>query len=248
LAGIAASGLVTELWHRRPDFAQRLDGSPVSRALILCQSHSLPLSLSILHLGRNRHNLIVKPPRLLRVLCTVERLVCIHILLKPADVEVVAHVLARLNHWLHAIIGRRSLEYLIVEGLLEAVAALRHRLGANCKTDVDAAHRYLVGDVLDGFKAGGAESVHGRSAGCVREAGCEHGGTDDVGSFAVADLFRSVRKKCCLRSGVSVSYVAHADILNESGIHVHSFPDLFQKRVYHKVERGVFHATFLAFR
>ena len=44
---------------------------------------------------------------------------------------------------------------------------------------------------------------------------------------------------------LSRSYIAQADILNDGGIHVHSFPDFLQKRVYHKVEWCVFHATFL---
>ena len=47
------------------------------------------------------------------------------------------------------------------------------------------------------------------------------------------------------RNRLSRSYIAQGDILNDSRIHVHSFPDFLQKRVYHEVEWCVFHATFL---
>lgn len=76
-----------------------------------------------------------------------------------------------------------------MEGALEAVAAGGHELGAHGDADVDAAGRDLVGDVLGGFQPGGAEAVYGRGGGGVGEAGGESGGADEVGCFAVGDLW-----------------------------------------------------------
>jgi hypothetical protein len=60
----------------------------------------------------------------LRHFRAAETLICISILLQSADIEILADVLARLNHGLHAIGGFLSLEDLLVEGLFEAVTAL----------------------------------------------------------------------------------------------------------------------------
>lgn len=76
-----------------------------------------------------------------------------------------------------------------MEGFLETVAAFAHGLGANRDADFDATGYDLVGDVLDGFEAGRAEAVHGGAASGGGVAGCEGGGTADVGCFAVADLY-----------------------------------------------------------
>ena len=75
-----------------------------------------------------------------------------------------------------------------MEGLVEAVAARGHGFGADGEPDVDAAAGDLVGDVLHGFEARGAEAVHRGGRGGVGEAGGEGGGADGVGGFAVVDL------------------------------------------------------------
>jgi hypothetical protein len=90
-----------------------------------------------------------------------------------------------------------GLEYLLMEGFLEAITAFRHGLGADCEADLNATITDLVGDVLNGFETGGAEAVDGRGGGGVGEAGCEGCGADEVGGLAVADLCPA-SEKCLL--------------------------------------------------
>ena len=75
-----------------------------------------------------------------------------------------------------------------MERLFEAVATLRHRFGANCNANIDAATDYLVGDVLDSFEPRRAEAVYRGGTGCGGVSGCEGSGADDVGGFPVRDL------------------------------------------------------------
>ena len=81
----------------------------------------------------------------------MEGLVCVCVLVQSADVEVGADVFGSLDHGLHAVGCLLDSEDLVVEGLVEAVAACGHALGANCDADVDAACGDLVRDVLDGL-------------------------------------------------------------------------------------------------
>ena len=75
-----------------------------------------------------------------------------------------------------------------MEGLRKGVAASGHKFRANGDAAFDAATGYLVGDVLYGFEAGGAEAVDGASGGGVWEAGGERGGADYVSCFRFGDL------------------------------------------------------------
>lgn len=88
-----------------------------------------------------------------------------------------------------------------MEGLLESVASFTHGLSANGDTDLDAAFGDLIGDVLCGLQSGGAEAVDGGSTRSVRDAGCKRGGADNVGGFAVADLFCLVLVACTSELG-----------------------------------------------
>ena len=154
LTGIPTSSPVPELRERRTNLTQRLRGSPIPNPLITSQSNLLDLpSLRILHRRLNRHDLIIKPPALLRLLSAPERLSRELVLRLARDVEVRTHVLRRLAHRLHAV-GRFLVpENLLVEGLGDAVAVAGHQLGADGHADVDGAELDLVRDVLDGFQA-----------------------------------------------------------------------------------------------
>jgi hypothetical protein len=149
LTGIATGRPVAKLRESRADLVQRFDGGTVPNALIAGKSHGLDLpSLGILHLGRDRDDLIVKPARLLRRLGPAERLRRVRVLHLARDVEVRAHVLRRLAHGLHAVRRLLVLEHLLVERLREPVAARRHQLRADSDAHVDRTQLDLVRNVL----------------------------------------------------------------------------------------------------
>ena len=75
-----------------------------------------------------------------------------------------------------------------MERLSQAVAARGHEFRAHSEPAFDAAGGDLVGDVLYGFQAGGAEPVDGGGGGGGGEASGEGGGADEVGGFGVVDL------------------------------------------------------------
>src|SRR4051794_41024079 len=108
---------------RRPDLAQRLVCSSPSWAFVFCKSNIFLLAgLRVLDLDLNWHNLILKPARLLCNLSAPIALGRKPVLLLPTNVEVVAYILARLAHGLHAVAGvLSSSKDFIEEGTFEAI-------------------------------------------------------------------------------------------------------------------------------
>lgn len=189
LAGVAARRRGSPLGERSAHLAEALGRRAGTDALVLGQGHLLPLSVGALDLGRDGHNLVVEQAGLLRALSTLEALGGVLVHLLPRDVEVAADILARPAHGLHAVGGLLALgNDGFVEGLLEAVAALGHALGAAGDADLDGAVGDGVGNVGSRLQARGAEAVHGVGAGRVGEAGGEGGGTSLVRGLAVRDL------------------------------------------------------------
>lgn len=162
LARVATGALVPKLRERRSDLGQTVYGRPVPDTIVLGHSHGLLLaSLGILHARRNRDNLVIEPPLLLRGLGAPKRLRSVHILLRTADVEILADVLGRLSHRLHAVRSLLVLQHLVIKRLVEAVAAGRHHLRAYGNTNINRAELDLVRNILDGLEPRRAESVHG---------------------------------------------------------------------------------------
>lgn len=125
-------------------------------------------------------------PGFLSVLGSAVRLCCVTILLFTRDVEITPDVLGGLTHGLQAIAGVLvGVHDVVDEGPGQAVAASRHGFGADGDADFDGAAGDLVGDVLDGFEAGGAEAVYGGAGGGDGEAGGEESGAAVVGCFGV---------------------------------------------------------------
>lgn len=139
-----------------------------------------------------------------------------------------------------------------MEGPLKTITALRHYFCTDSDTDVDAAGRNLVGDILGGFEAGGAEAVDGGCGGGVGEAGCKGSGSNKVGGSAFGDL-EKYRQLCLSRMDATrgiqrpKTYIATADILNELGVQLRLRNDLLQQRVDQKIKLCVFKAAFEAF-
>lgn len=154
LARIPTRALVAIIRERRPNPRERLKGSPPPRSLIFSQCDFFLLStLRILNLRLDRHDLILKPPRLLRHLGAPITLRGEPILRFSRDIEVLAHVLGCLAHGLHAVCRFLSFQDGVVERLVEAVAAGGHVFCADGDAAFDAAGCDLVGDVLYGFEA-----------------------------------------------------------------------------------------------
>lgn len=98
-----------------------------------------------------------------------------------------------------------------MEGFFEPIAAFGHGLGADCETDLNTSITDLVGDVLNGFETGRAETVDRGGSGGVGEAGCKGCGTDQVCGFSVADLCPASGD--CLFKGIGRAYIAETNIL-----------------------------------
>lgn len=159
LTGITASSLIPKLRKSRTNLAQPFIRSSIPRTLILRERNGLLLpGLGVLNLRRHRHNLIIKPTRLLRNLCPSERLHRILILHLARDSEIVTDVLRCLAHGLQTVGGFLILEDFFVEGV-DASAAEGHGLGADSDANFDCPRADLVGDVVDCFEARGAEAV-----------------------------------------------------------------------------------------
>lgn len=144
-------------------------------------------SLWVLDGRLDGHNLVVEPTSLLRLLGTVVRLRSVVVLHLAGDVEVGTNVLGGLTHGLKAVLGLASHE--LGHERAHGLGGSRHGLGTHGKTNVDAAHVDLVGNVLDGLEARRAEAVDGGGGGGVGEAGGERGRTDVVGGTGVVDLY-----------------------------------------------------------
>lgn len=241
LGAVAASALVTKLGEGGADLGQTLVGGAPPRALILGQGDGLFLAgLGVLDGGGDGDDLVIEPVVLLGVLSTAVRLASVTILLLAGDVEVFADVLGGLTHGLHAVASQLVLEDLRVERAGKTVATVGHALGTEGETARDGAEGDLVGNVLDGLQAGGAEAVARGSAGGVGEAGGEGGGTDVVGSLGIGDLKKLVYFR---RIECKGTYVAQADILDQRGVHVHPLDGLLQQLDDNAVDGGVLEAA-----
>jgi hypothetical protein len=181
---------VTPLLECRSDLRQTLIRRPWPDALIPRQSNLMRLScLGILDLRLDWHDLIVDPSFLLRPLGLLIRRSRKSILTFSGHVEIASNILARLAHGLQTILGLTLAHHQLLGELeTQAAATSRHKLGSDGEADVDASKMDLVGNVLDGFEAGGTEAVDGGGGGSVGEAGCERGGTDEVRRAGVVDL------------------------------------------------------------
>ena len=247
LTGIATRSLVTKLGHGRANLQETLQSSAISWPFILGQSNLLLFpSLGILDLCGDRNNLIIEPASLLSDLGSAEALDRVFILHSPGNVEVVADVFAGLNHRLHAVCGILVLENILVEGLLKAVASRGHALGAKGKTDINAAERNLVGNILNGLQSGRAEAIDTVGARGVGESGSERSSPDFVSSSCIADLETEISRM--KRSWVSAAHISHANILNQVRVEVAPPVDLLQKAVDHEVQIGVLETALLSFR
>jgi hypothetical protein len=212
------------------ELLQRLECGSSADALVLCERDLLRLaSLGVLNGGCDGRNLVVEPARLLRDLGTAVRLSGVPVLALTRDVEVLTDVLGGLAHGLHAVGGLGVLEDLVDERALEAVAALCHALGAHGDTAFDGADGDLVGNVLHGLKARGAEAVQRRAGGGVGEARGEHGGADVVGGLCVRD-------------------VTAADVLDNGGVELRLGDDLLEGLDEQAIECCVLEAALVGFR
>jgi hypothetical protein len=160
LTGIPSRRLGSKLRESRSDLPQSLKSGSVSGPLVTVQSDGLLLArLGILDLGGDGDDLVVKPARLLGDFRPSEGLDGVFVLHLAADVEVVADILGSLAHGLQTVGGFLVLQDLFVEGLGPAVAARAHGFGAHGHANIDRPESDLIGDVVDGFQSGGAETV-----------------------------------------------------------------------------------------
>lgn len=189
LAGIATGGGGSPLGEGNPNLAQGLGSRAGPDALIPGQDNLLDLAVRSLDLGLDGHYLVVKETFLLGLLGALETLGGVLVHLFPGDTKVPTDVLACPAHGLHGVgslLARRGDG--LIKGLVEGIAADGHGLGANGDTDFDIAGRDGIGDIGGGLEPRRAESVDGRGAGDIGNAGCEGGGAEFVGGFCVRDL------------------------------------------------------------
>lgn len=188
MTAVSTGTPVTILLERWSDLAQTLIRRPRPDSLILRERNLLGLStLRVLDLDLDRANLIIEPALLLRLLRLLVTPCSKLILCLSANVKVGADVLGRLAHGLQAVLCF-ALEQLFAEVKPLACGGRGHAFTADGEADVDAAKVDLVGNVLHGFEAGGAEAVDGGGSGGVGEAGSEGGGANVVGGARVVDL------------------------------------------------------------
>ena len=172
LGGVAAGSSWAPLGEGAADLRETLVGSSATNALVLGKRDLLESTILTLHLGRNRHNLIIELARILSALGLAERISSVAIHLLARDGEVARDVLGGPAHGLDAVLGLLGEgEHGGVEGVGDGVAADGHLLGAHGDADGDGAVGDGVGDVGGGFEAGGAEAVEGVGGGGVGEAG-----------------------------------------------------------------------------
>lgn len=184
LGGVAASRLVTKGWEGWANLIEGFKGCAPAWALILGQGDVLAIELD-----GDGCDLVVEETSFLRSFRSSVALSCITILLFTGDVEVRANVLRCLTHGLHAVAGVLvGVHDVVNEGTGEGVTAGGHGLSAKGDTDLDGARGDLIGDVLNGFEAGGAEAVYAGAGGSDGEASGEEGGAAVVGCFGVGDL------------------------------------------------------------
>lgn len=241
LAGVATSAPVTELGESRSDLAERLGRRSITDTLILGQSNLLDLAgLGVLHLGGDGDDLIIEPPSLLGLLSAAVRLGGILVLNLTADVEVRSDVLGCLTHGLQAV-GRLLVLQDFLAERLDCITAGRHQLSTKGDTDIDLTQCNLVGDVLNSLETGGTESVDGRCAGCVGDAGRKGGGTEEIGGLAVVDLY--VVSMNPLLGRDRKTYITQADILDQSRVNLRLVDNLLQQGVYDVIQLCVLEST-----
>lgn len=136
-----------------------------------------------------------------------------------------------------------------MERLHEAVTTRRHGLGTDSDTNLDATHADLVGYILDGFEAGGAEAVNGGGTGGDWVPRREHSGAGNVCGFAVAHLciVSAYEDGEITHANSGQAYVAQANILNHVGVDLRFLEDFFQQSVDQVVQIRVLKAALLAF-
>lgn len=189
LAGVAARRGGSPLRKGRANLGQTLGSRSGPDSFVLGQSHVLPLAVRALDLGRDGNNLVIKKANLLCLFGPLETLSRVHVHVLAGNVEVAADVLARPAHRLHAIGRLLALgQNCLVKRLLEAVAALRHGLGAAGDANLDGVVGNGMGNVGRRLEPRGAEAVNRVGAGRVGEAGGEGGGSELVGSFTIQHL------------------------------------------------------------
>lgn len=208
LTGIATGGSTgLPLGESSADLAEGLGGSSVANTIIPVHDDILNLTrLGILDLCLDRHNLILKPTGLLRVLGLLVATSGERIVLLTGDAELCRHILRRLAHGHVVLRGDGVLVDTLGHLGSTAVGVGAHALRTHGDTNIDGACKDLVGDVLDGEQAGRAEAVGYRGGGGYGEAGSQDGGAGDVG-------------------GALGETVADADILDEVGVDLGVFAD-----------------------
>lgn len=194
LTGVTAGRGRSPLREGGADLGQALGSGAGSDALVLGQDDLLHLAVRALDLGLDGYDLISRPAFLLCALGPLETLGRKGIHALAGDAKVPADVLAGPAHGLHAVGGLLALSNnVLVEGLVEAVAADGHGLSAHGNSHGDRAGGDGVCNVGRGLETGGAEAVDGRGTGRIGEAGGEGGSAGLVGSLGIGDL---VNAKC----------------------------------------------------
>lgn len=256
LAGIAAGSGGSPLGECDPDLAQALGGGARPDTFVPGQKDLLEIAIRPLDLGLDRHNLVVEPALLLRLLGALETLGGILIHLFPPDTEVPADVLARPAHGLHSVCGLLALGgHGLVEWLIEPVATYRHGLGTDGDSNLDVTGGNGIGNVGGGLEAGRAKSIYRVGPGCVGEAGGEGGGTKFVGCFPVGDLKQTQRgywsavspaKYSHPRGGrVGWAYISETDVLDKCRVYGTTVLDLLQQGIDNILKARILEAALL---
>lgn len=222
LRGVTTSGAVTPLGEGRADLRERGIGGAVADTVISLDDNVLDLTgLRVLPLSGDGDNLLVEETCLLGSLSALVRDLSPLVLGLASDVEVLGDVLGSLTHGLRAVpgvLGGGS------DGLGEAntLVVLRegHLLNAHANTNVNGTSGDLVGDLLDGNKAGRAEAVDGDNGGGVGEASSERSG---------AELVRSI----------GLVHVTAADILNKGRVDVGLLDEVLEGLHDEDIDRSV---------
>lgn len=167
MGGISPRGAaIAVVGESGADFAEGFVGGAPSGSFIFGQSDAFLLIAGLVGVfdgGGDGRDFVVEPTGFLGVFGALVGGCCEAILGFAGDVEVLADVFGGLAHGLQAV-GRvlGGFEDFVVEGIgAEAVTAGGHEFGADGDAAFDVAEADLVGDVLGGFEAGGAEAVDG---------------------------------------------------------------------------------------
>lgn len=154
LAGVATGGGGSPLREGRANLGQTLKGCAGADSVVFGHGDLGPLAVRALDLGGDGDDLVMCPPRSLRLLGSLEALCgeLVHAL--PVEAKVPDHVLARPAHGLQAVGGILALGYDSLIERLASSALVGHALGTNSDTDGDGVVGNGVGDVGNGLQAG----------------------------------------------------------------------------------------------